>query len=156
DRVRAEARRRTADPHHHLRRDPLQPAGGGDRPCGRGPAVPRPPTPAHHPPQTYGIQSYISVPIVLSDGSFFGTLCSIDPRPAKLDNPQVRGMFDLFAQLIAFHIDAQENLAASHAALLDAREAGELRDQFIAVLGHDLRNPLASVDAGARLLRRTP
>ena len=30
----------------------------------------------------------------------------------------------------------------------------ELRDQFIAVLGHDLRNPLAAVEAGTRMLER--
>ena len=34
------------------------------------------------------------------------------------------------------------------------RENSELREQFIAVLGHDLRNPLASISAGARLLGR--
>ena len=44
----------------------------------------------------------------------------------------------------------------SEAALLDERQAAELREQFIAVLGHDLRNPLAAIDAGARLLRKTP
>ena len=32
------------------------------------------------------------------------------------------------------------------------RESGELREQFIAVLGHDLRNPLAAIDAGVRML----
>lgn len=32
------------------------------------------------------------------------------------------------------------------------REAARLRDQFIAVLGHDLRNPLGAVLAGTRLL----
>jgi signal transduction histidine kinase len=110
----------------------------------------------HHTPATYGFQSYISMPIFLPDGSFYGTLCAIDPRPAKLDNPQIRGMFSLFAELLAFHIDSQTKLEVSQAALLDARQAAELRDQFIAVLGHDLRNPLASVDAGARLLRRSP
>jgi sigma-B regulation protein RsbU (phosphoserine phosphatase) len=35
------------------------------------------------------------------------------------------------------------------------QEAAELREQFIAVLGHDLRNPLASISAGARILDRT-
>jgi sigma-B regulation protein RsbU (phosphoserine phosphatase) len=35
------------------------------------------------------------------------------------------------------------------------KEASELREQFIAVLGHDLRNPLASISAGARILDRT-
>ena len=33
------------------------------------------------------------------------------------------------------------------------REAGLLRDQFIAVLGHDLRNPLAALAAGVAQLR---
>jgi sigma-B regulation protein RsbU (phosphoserine phosphatase) len=34
------------------------------------------------------------------------------------------------------------------------REMSELREQFIAILGHDLRNPLASFGGGIRLLRR--
>lgn len=38
--------------------------------------------------------------------------------------------------------------------LASERESSELREQFIAVLGHDLRNPLASISAGARLLGR--
>ena len=33
----------------------------------------------HHTPAQYGFQSYISVPIIMADGSFFGTLCAIDP-----------------------------------------------------------------------------
>ena len=33
-------------------------------------------------------------------------------------------------------------------------QTAELREQFIAVLGHDLRNPLASIGAGARMLRQ--
>ncbi len=32
------------------------------------------------------------------------------------------------------------------------RETSELREQFIAVLGHDLRNPLASIASGVRML----
>jgi sigma-B regulation protein RsbU (phosphoserine phosphatase) len=43
----------------------------------------------------------------------------------------------------------QELLAAE-------RETAELREQFIAVLGHDLRNPLASISSGARLLEKEP
>ena len=38
----------------------------------------------HATPAIYGFQSYISVPIILADGTFFGTLCAIDPRPARL------------------------------------------------------------------------
>lgn len=37
------------------------------------------------------------------------------------------------------------------------REAADLREQFVAILAHDLRNPLASIDAGINvLLRRGP
>jgi K+-sensing histidine kinase KdpD len=111
---------------------------------------------SHHTPAMYGFQSYISVPIVLKDGSFYGTLCAIDPKPAKLNNPGVIGMFRLFADLIAGHIDSAMRLVTAEASLLDARTTAELREQFIAVLGHDLRNPLASIAAGARILQKTP
>jgi signal transduction histidine kinase len=109
----------------------------------------------HHTPAMYGFQSYISMPIFLKDGSFYGTLCAIDPRPAKLKNAGVIGMFKLFAALIAFHLEAGHRLASAQADLLDARATSLLREQFIAVLGHDLRNPLASVAAGTRLLQKT-
>ncbi|HEX4303692.1 MAG TPA: GAF domain-containing sensor histidine kinase [Rhizomicrobium sp.] len=109
---------------------------------------------AHHTPLQYGFQSYISMPIVLGDGTFFGTLCAIDPKPAKLRNPATIGMFKLFADLIAFHLDANARLEASEATLSDERRTAELREQFIAVLGHDLRNPLASISGGIRLLQR--
>jgi signal transduction histidine kinase len=65
-------------------------------------------------------------------------------------------MFKLFAQLISTHLDSEERLAASEAALSDERGTAELREQFIAVLGHDLRTPLASIDGGARVLLQTP
>lgn len=109
----------------------------------------------HPTPLQYGLQSYISMPIIRADGSMFGTLCAIDPRPAAASKPETVAMFRLFAELIAVQLDNDERLAASEAALLDEREAAELRDQFIAVLGHDLRNPLASIQAGAEMLKRT-
>jgi signal transduction histidine kinase len=109
----------------------------------------------HPAPAMYKFQSYISMPIFLKDGSFFGTLCAIDPKPAKLKNPGVVGMFKLFAELIAFHLDAGRRVATAEASLTDAQAAAELREQFIAVLGHDLRNPLASIGAGTELLQRS-
>jgi len=64
-------------------------------------------------------------------------------------------MFTSFAELIALQLDSEERQAASETALQDERAVSELREQFIAVLGHDLRNPVASVSAiGDLLLRR--
>ncbi|AZV17808.1 MULTISPECIES: PAS domain-containing sensor histidine kinase [unclassified Mesorhizobium] len=39
--------------------------------------------------------------------------------------------------------------------LNSAQQTAELREQFIAVLGHDLRNPLASISAGVHMLARS-
>lgn len=110
---------------------------------------------AHHTPALYGIQSYVSMPIVLPDGRFFGTLCAIDPKPHLVNTPSTIAIFKLFAELIAFHLDAHQKLADSKASLATEVQLGETREQFIAVLGHDLRNPLASVDAGLRMQDRT-
>lgn len=108
----------------------------------------------HHTPALYGLQSYISMPIFLADGSFFGTLCAIDPEPHVLNTPETLGMFKLFAELVAFHLNAADKLAVSEADLTNERKTAELREQFIAVLGHDLRNPLASIAAVARRFRK--
>src|SRR5688572_23747647 len=70
----------------------------------------------HHTPKMYGFQSYISVPIILKTGEFFGTLCSIDPRPASLNNSKTIGMFTLFADLISFHLQSLDLMDQSHKA----------------------------------------
>jgi signal transduction histidine kinase len=108
----------------------------------------------HHTPAQYGFQSYISIPIILTDGSFFGTLCAIDPHPARVNNPETIGTFKLFAELIATHLNAIDRLEQSEATLSSERKTSELREQFIAVLGHDLRNPLAAIAAGARMIAK--
>ena len=64
----------------------------------------------HHTPAKYGLQSYISVPIIRRNGSFFGTLCAIDPAPNKLNTPVVIGMFTLYAELISFHLNSIEQI----------------------------------------------
>jgi hypothetical protein len=88
----------------------------------------------------YGFQSYISMPILHKDGRFFGILCAIDPRPARLKNPETIGMFKLFVELIASHLDSDEELQASVAALRQEQHLSKLHEQFIAVLGHNLHN----------------
>jgi len=48
-----------------------------------------------------------------------------------------------------------EARALATESLKSERETADLREQFIAVLGHDLRNPLAAISAGARILQRS-
>jgi signal transduction histidine kinase len=101
----------------------------------------------HRTPAMYGFRSYISMPIVLPDGVMFGTLCAIDPEPRDLSAPAIRESFALFANLIGMHLDLGDRLEREI-------QAGARREQFIAVLGHDLRNPLASIKAGVSMLEK--
>ncbi|ESQ90934.1 hypothetical protein ABAC460_07605 [Asticcacaulis sp. AC460] len=108
---------------------------------------------SHHTPELYGLKSYISLPIFTKDGTVWGTLCAVDPAPHKLDNPETIGMFQLFAELIGMHLTNREKIDGIEVALAEARETAKLREQFIAVLGHDLRNPLGAITSGAELLK---
>lgn len=111
---------------------------------------------SHHTPALYGFRSYISFPIILPGGRFFGTLCAIDPEPRDLDRPEIHNIFRMFADLIGFHLDQSERLTLTQEELGRERETGIQREQFIAVLGHDLRNPLAALAAGLSLMNRSP
>lgn len=106
----------------------------------------------HPTPVLYGFESYVSVPIYKQDGSFFGTLCAIDKKPAVVKSPEIMGMFRLFADLISFHLNTIEKMKAANFKLEDERRNSELREQFIAILGHDLRNPLATIRMSSDIL----
>ena len=84
----------------------------------------------HHTPKMYGFQSYISVPIIQKDGKFFGTLCAIDPKPNNLTSPAVTSMFNLFADLISFHLNAIEQLELSESTLLEERAAFKKEEEM--------------------------
>jgi signal transduction histidine kinase len=110
----------------------------------------------HHTPRIYKFESYIAVPVFLSSGEFFGTICALDPKPTKLTGTAIESMMTSFARLLAIQIEAEEHLERARADLQAEREVSELREQFIAVLGHDLRNPLFAITASAELLLRKP
>ncbi|WP_370161419.1 sensor histidine kinase [Limimaricola soesokkakensis] len=102
------------------------------------------------------IESYLSVSISCRNGGFFGTLCGFDTEPRPIDTPAVRETAALFADLISAQLDAQRELARRDGDLADERALSRLREEFLAVLGHDLRNPVQAIQAGARLLAREP
>lgn len=55
----------------------------------------------HPTPMLYGFESYVSLPITLDDGRFFGTLCAIDPEPRTLRSPELVAILEEFARQIA-------------------------------------------------------
>lgn len=109
---------------------------------------------SHHTPKLYKIESYVSVPIILASGRYFGNLCAIDPAPARVADPKILRVFTRFAALIAMQLDSETARQEDRSALRGAHADSELREQFIAILGHDLRNPLQAVYSAGALLEK--
>ena len=108
---------------------------------------------ANHPtPKMYRFESYVAFPIFRSNGEYFGNLCGLDSEPLRLRDEKTISMLELFAELVSLQLTAEEDQDRDRAALAEERRTGELRETFIAALGHDLRTPLASVIAGSDLL----
>jgi len=93
----------------------------------------------------YDFESYCSVPIFLANGDYFGNVCALDKAPLPLRERKAEEMMTLFAQLSGLQLDA-DAVSLKHA------ETAKLREQFIAVLGRDLRNPIGAIMKGADLL----
>jgi GAF domain-containing protein len=100
----------------------------------------------HRTPLIYGFQSYISMPIILPRGAFFGTLCAIDPKPARVNNRTTLGMFGLFSELIALRLDNIDRANAAN------RKEAEPFDFFVKNAGRDA-NKLRRVEGGATHIR---
>ena len=87
------------------------------------------------------------------DGSFFGTLCGIDIVPRRVKRPRVQAMFRMFADLIGRSLDTEMRLEAQEQLVEHERRLAAAREEFVAILGHDLRNPVTAFGAGLRQLR---
>jgi signal transduction histidine kinase len=100
----------------------------------------------HPTPRIYGFKSYISLPITLKSGEFFGTLFAIDPKPNQLQNPRVIGMFHLFAELLAFHLDSISLMERTRTAMHDLATQLLVSDnenrQYRHISSHNLQEPL--------------
>jgi signal transduction histidine kinase len=108
----------------------------------------------HPTPKMYGFESYVAVPIFRRNGEYFGNICGLDPLPHQLRDGKTLATLELFSELISQQLDAEEQHEKSRVALAEHQEGAKLREQFIAVLGHDVRNPLSSILTGTELLLR--
>ncbi|EYD74049.1 hypothetical protein Rumeso_04420 [Rubellimicrobium mesophilum DSM 19309] len=114
------------------------------------------------------IRFYAGAPLKTHAGVPLGAVCVIDtaPRPEGLTEAQAAGLKALARQTATLletrrrsprqDMDDATQLATVAEALENERRMAELRERFVAVLGHDLRNPLTAIDAGLRILRRDP
>ena len=92
-----------------------------------------------------------------SDNSLEASAASLRTATSRLDISETgrqSAEADLAISVVNL-ANTTSRLAVSDAALLDANATAELREQFVAILGHDLRNPISSIASGISLLRRS-
>jgi signal transduction histidine kinase len=103
---------------------------------------------AHH------LENCMTAPVVLADGHIFGMLCAFDIAAEVTAENQMVPMFHDVADLISLQIQQLILRDREQAAFLDERAVGQLREQFVAILGHDLRNPLHAIAMASDTLTR--
>ncbi|PSR54073.1 histidine kinase [Adhaeribacter arboris] len=113
----------------------------------------------HHTPQIYGLQSYISFPIILKNGTFFGTLCAIHSKPAALNNQKVVDTFTMFAEMLSFHLQSQDLLERSYCATVELQnkntvltKANNDLDSIVYTAAHDLKSPITNIESLVEVL----
>lgn len=100
------------------------------------------------------IGSYVGVPVYLSNGICYGTVCALDPTPRRFDPTHV-AFLRVVAQHLGHLIERDQTSAAEvdtlHVASVSS--ASETTTQpLLNVVAHDIRTPLASIRGYAELL----
>lgn len=110
-----------------------------------------------------GIQACWSTPVFSSEGTLLAVFALYYPH--TLAEPLVGDaqMVEILGSTVALIIDktidtrlrreAEQKLRASEAAL---READKRKDEFLATLAHELRNPLAPISNALQIMRLSP
>lgn len=123
-------------------------------------------------PAIDGVGSWIAVPLLGRDGAVLGVLCATDAESREI-GPQRVGILCRLATVYTAAIESidarvststelaetqlqlarsRHDLDVSSQHLMDAEGVARLREEFIAVLAHDLRNPLQSIRMAAEIL----
>jgi signal transduction histidine kinase len=95
-----------------------------------------------------------SFPVQNEDGKVVGTFCVYSRQPREMtphDTEVTTALTHAAAVIMARHQATQERVRAVEA----LRDSNQRKDEFLAMLAHELRNPLAAIHGAGQILQRT-
>ena len=100
-----------------------------------------------------GLRFYAGALLKTREGVPLGTLCVLDdkPRPHGLSE-QEQFVLATMAHQIMSQIELRKAMAEQDALIAALRQADQRKDEFLAMLAHELRNPLAPIVSAATML----
>lgn len=106
----------------------------------------------------FTIGAYLGVPLLLSDGTLFGTLCALDPEPCVFEQSQV-DLMRIAASLLGAQIEraglSRRLEHTTHAAeqLSTTLRTLEHQTEVLRVVAHDIRTPVTTITGYSMLLK---
>jgi PAS domain S-box-containing protein len=98
------------------------------------------------------VVSYLAVPVITRAGEVLGGLFFGHGQPARFDELHERIATGIAGQA-AIALENARLYARTRASEARARDADMRKDEFLAMLGHELRNPLAPIVTALEVLR---
>ncbi|MBV9891016.1 MAG: response regulator [Rhizobacter sp.] len=101
----------------------------------------------------FGLRSFCVVPLV-ARGRTIGAMCALQAGSGRrFSQEDAAGIVEL-AQHAALALDNVRLFGESRDALREAEVANRAKDEFLAMLGHELRNPLAPIVTSLEVMAR--
>jgi len=103
--------------------------------------------------QGFGIVAACVVPLI-ARGRTIGAMCALQADSGRRFGAEDGALIGELAQRAALALDNVRLFGESRDALHDAEVANRAKDEFLAMLGHELRNPLAPIVTSLEVMAR--